>query len=68
MAQILLTRPSIMTRDHGILAGILQDAKNGYIEAQKDKITIFVSDRYNRYSVIRIKVRIRLLNTSRWQC
>ncbi|KAG8221043.1 P-loop containing nucleoside triphosphate hydrolase protein [Butyriboletus roseoflavus] len=38
---------SIMTREHGILAGILQDAKNGYIEAQKDKITIFVSDRYN---------------------
>ncbi|KAF8553577.1 P-loop containing nucleoside triphosphate hydrolase protein [Imleria badia] len=38
---------SIMTRDHGILAKILEDAKNGYIEAQKDKITIFISDRYN---------------------
>lgn len=49
VVQALLTRPSIMTRDHGVLAGILQDAKNGYIEAQKDKITVFVSDRYNRY-------------------
>lgn len=56
-----------MTRDHGILSGILQDAKNGYIEAQKDKITIFVADRFHRYSVIRIKVRKRLLNTFRWQ-
>lgn len=37
-----------MTREHGILAEILQEAKDEYIEAQKDKISIFVSDRYNR--------------------
>ncbi|KAG9313108.1 P-loop containing nucleoside triphosphate hydrolase protein [Chiua virens] len=37
---------SIMTRDHGMLSGILQEARNEYIEAQKDKISIFVSDRY----------------------
>ncbi|KAF8420910.1 BCS1 N terminal-domain-containing protein [Boletus edulis BED1] len=35
---------SVMTRDHGILAKILQDAKNGYIKAQEDKITIYVSN------------------------
>lgn len=39
-----------MTREHGILAEILQEAKDEYIEAQKDKISIFVSDRYNRYA------------------
>ncbi|KAH0836762.1 hypothetical protein J3R83DRAFT_8510 [Lanmaoa asiatica] len=53
---------SIMTRDHGVLTGILQGAKQGYIEAQKDKITIFVSDRYNRYFVIHLEAQIRLLN------
>lgn len=41
-----------MTREHEILAGILQDAKNAYIEAQKDKISVFVSDRFHTYSVI----------------
>lgn len=66
VARTLLNRPSIMTREHGILAGILQDAKNGYIEAQKDKITIFVSDRYNRYALIQTKAQIRLLKTSCW--
>lgn len=52
MARTWLNRPSVMTRDHGVLAGILQDAKNGHIEAQKDKIAIFVSDRHNRYAFI----------------
>ncbi|KAI9464729.1 P-loop containing nucleoside triphosphate hydrolase protein [Boletus coccyginus] len=37
----------IMTREHEILAGILQDAKNEYIEAQKNKISVFVSDRFH---------------------
>ena len=57
-----------MTREHGILAEILQEAKDEYIEAQKDKISIFVSDRYNRYSFMRRKVQTLLLNTSCWQC
>ncbi|KAF8448907.1 P-loop containing nucleoside triphosphate hydrolase protein [Boletus edulis BED1] len=38
---------SVMARDHGILAKILQDAKNGYIKAREDKITIYVSDSMN---------------------
>ena len=45
----LLTRSSIMTRDHAVLTEILQDAQRIYTKAQQNKITIYVSD--SRYVI-----------------
>ncbi|KIJ65534.1 hypothetical protein HYDPIDRAFT_88652 [Hydnomerulius pinastri MD-312] len=40
---------SIFTRDHQVLAEILQEAKRLYIEAEKDSITVYVSDIGNHW-------------------
>ncbi|KAJ7489380.1 P-loop containing nucleoside triphosphate hydrolase protein [Mycena latifolia] len=40
---------SIMTRDHGILAALLQEARRDYIAAQEHKMCVYVSDTSNNW-------------------
>ncbi|KAJ7472309.1 hypothetical protein B0H11DRAFT_2195949 [Mycena galericulata] len=40
---------SIMTRDHGILSSLLQEARRDYLAAQEHKMCVYVSDTSNNW-------------------